>query len=153
MYLHVQRTCIACLSFRSIYFIFFSLFNVFFFKFYLTPPFSLLKLFQDASSGSRPTSYKFIILLYDGLSTDRQNVYKTAEKLRNARIKLISIGIGSSVSHMELVNIAYNEEYVFTYEQYEYAVNRLMVSTVAKSCPGLYLSIKHISFIFLESFC
>ncbi|XP_076106529.1 collagen alpha-3(VI) chain-like [Mytilus galloprovincialis] len=92
----------------------------------------------DTSSGSRPNANKHIILLYDGLSTDRNSVYDEA-KLLHRRTMLTAVGIGNSVGHSELVNIASDEDHAFTYLHQEDVYNRLLKDTADYGCTDCVL--------------
>ncbi|CAG2237745.1 unnamed protein product [Mytilus edulis] len=85
----------------------------------------------DEFSGVRPDAKKYIILLYDGLFTDRHTAFTEAQLLYRSTM-LTAIGKGSSVGHSELVNIASDEDHAFTYLHEEDVYNRLLKDTVDK---------------------
>lgn len=76
---------------------------------------------------------EYIILLYDGLSTDRHTASDEAQLLHRSTM-LTAVGIGNYVGYSELVNIASDEDHVFTYLHEVY--NKLLDDTVDKDCTG-----------------
>ncbi|CAC5377527.1 unnamed protein product [Mytilus coruscus] len=92
----------------------------------------------DKFSGLRPDAKKYIILLYDGLSTDRHIAY-TEAKLLHRSTMLTAVGIGNSVGHNELVNIASDADHAFTYLHEKDVYNRLLKDTVDKDCTDCNL--------------
>lgn len=101
-------------------------------------------MFKDGSYASRINVNEFIILLYDGLSTDRYEVYDEAKTLRSSGIRTIPIGIGPNVAHEELFHVAYTNNFVYKYEHYKDALNQLVALTIDQSCSGLYHNIDDI---------
>lgn len=59
---------------------------------------------------------------------------------------LTAVGIGNSVSHNELVNIASDVDHAFTYLNEEDVYNRLLKDTVDKDCRGRSIIIPTIIF-------
>lgn len=74
----------------------------------------------DTSTGLRLYSNKHIILLYNGLSTDRNTADEEAKLLqRKTRLTAVGTFIGNSVGYSELVNITSDEDHAFTYHHKE----------------------------------
>lgn len=84
----------------------------------------------DTSTGLQLYSNKHIILLYDGLSTDRNTADDEAKLLRR-KTKLTAVGtfIGKFVGYSELVNITSDEDHAFTYHHKDGVYNRLLRDT------------------------
>ncbi|CAC5383102.1 unnamed protein product [Mytilus coruscus] len=93
------------------------------------------EIFYDKSSGSRISAYKYIILIYDGLSSDRMNALSQAKKMREKRIKLFTVGIGNAVSHEEIVNTAFSKYYAFNHMHLDDIYNQLIQDSIDVSCP------------------
>lgn len=65
--------------------------------------------------GGRPSASKIVVVLTDGKSYSSYNTVLEANKLKNVPgIKVISIGIGSSVDKTELLHIASDGAHMFT---------------------------------------
>ncbi|XP_071179902.1 collagen alpha-5(VI) chain-like [Mytilus edulis] len=92
------------------------------------------EIFYDKTSGSRISVYKYIILIYDGLSSDRMKTMTEAKKMREKRIKIFSVGIGNAVSHEEILNIAYSEYYAFNHIHLDDIYNQLIQDSIDVSC-------------------
>ncbi|XP_052074719.1 collagen alpha-4(VI) chain-like isoform X2 [Mytilus californianus] len=92
------------------------------------------EIFYDKTSGSRISAYKYIILIYDGLSSDRMNTISEANKMRDKRIKISSVGIGNAVAHEEIVNTAYSEHYAFNHIHLDDIYNQLIQDSIDVSC-------------------
>lgn len=99
----------------------------------------------DEFSGVRPDAKKYMILLYDGLSTDRNTAF-IAAKLLHRSTTLTAVGMGSSVGYSELVNIASDADHAFIYLHWEDVYNRLLKDIVDKECTGRGISIKTVIF-------
>ena len=54
------------------------------------------------------------MLVYDGLSTDRNDAIKRATNIRSNGGRIITIGVGDSVSYSELLSISGNNKYVLS---------------------------------------
>ncbi|XP_063416957.1 collagen alpha-5(VI) chain-like [Mytilus trossulus] len=93
------------------------------------------EIFHDKSSGSRISAYKYVILIYDGLSSDRMNALSQAKKMREKRIKLFAVGIGNAISHDEIVNIAFSKYYAFNHMHLDDIYNQLIQDSIDVSCP------------------
>lgn len=65
--------------------------------------------------GGRPNASKIVVVLTDGRSYSSSSTISEANKLKNMPgMKVISIGIGSSVDKTELLNIASDAAHMFT---------------------------------------
>ncbi|CAC5377528.1 unnamed protein product [Mytilus coruscus] len=89
-------------------------------------------------SGVQPYAKKYIILLYDGISTDRNTAYTETKLLHRSSI-VTAVGIGTSEGHSELVNIASDADHASTYLHQNDVYNRLLKDTADKDCTDCVL--------------
>lgn len=88
----------------------------------------------NASLGARSNAYKYVILLYDGMSTERTAAISMRSTLLPSSIaRVYTVGIGEQVDHFELQQIASESEYVFSSVNND-AINRLLQETSHKDC-------------------
>ncbi|KAK3084498.1 hypothetical protein FSP39_014406 [Pinctada imbricata] len=95
------------------------------------------KTLYNKSVGARvygAFKYRYIFLLTDGLSTDRQDAVKAARNLQNG-VRLYVIGIGDQIAHSELYKLASKSDqpYVFSSDN-QAAINRFWHDETDKEC-------------------
>ncbi|XP_067680567.1 collagen alpha-4(VI) chain-like [Haliotis asinina] len=73
---------------------------------------ALQESFSDAH-GARNNSNKIIFVLTDGQSTNSKTTAEAANKIHNTNIRVIAIGIGSSIDASELDTIATDQKHVY----------------------------------------
>lgn len=69
--------------------------------------------------GARPNAQKIAIVLTDGMSYSTSRTIDKANQLKNMGVKVISVGIGNSVSKVELNGIATDLQHVFTVTNFD----------------------------------
>jgi len=70
----------------------------------------MFNFYEGARSGSR----KYVVILSDGLVTNREKVELEVQNLRNSNIQVVCVGVGTSVSHIFLEKLAYNQSYLLS---------------------------------------
>ncbi|XP_053375360.1 von Willebrand factor A domain-containing protein 2-like isoform X1 [Mercenaria mercenaria] len=94
----------------------------------------------DSTSRNRPYGHfakRYVFVLTDGMSTKRQATVKAAGNLKSSANKVLAIGIGKEVSHMELLAIA-SKESTATGRSYVYSVQNFnALYTVVKELVQL----------------
>ncbi|KAK3083937.1 hypothetical protein FSP39_005650 [Pinctada imbricata] len=79
------------------------------------PALFTLKVFANNSVGVRSGSaYKQVVLIYDGMSTDRNEAIQESQALAADYIQLYVVGIGHFVDHNELHSLVHDPKYVFS---------------------------------------
>nr|XP_022341271.1 fibropellin-1-like isoform X5 [Crassostrea virginica] len=96
-----------------------------------------LDLAEQVSSGSahgrRPWVPSYVILLTDGLATDLNQVLVPAQRMRAQGIRVIGVGIGKSVSHMNLIGMSSKSSDVFSPENDD-LLNTILRETSHRDC-------------------
>ncbi|XP_053375440.1 von Willebrand factor A domain-containing protein 2-like [Mercenaria mercenaria] len=99
----------------------------------------------DRTPSNRPYGHfakRYVFVLTDGMSTKRQATAEAAENLKSTVNKVLAIGIGKEVSHMELLTIASKENtatgrsYVYSVQNFNalYAVVKELVQLTCDEC-------------------
>ncbi|KAK3084330.1 hypothetical protein FSP39_011641 [Pinctada imbricata] len=74
-----------------------------------------IEVFSDPINGGRQNSaFKQIVLITDGLSTDRSNTIQQSWNVMSNSIKLYVVGLGHYVDHRELNAMVHDSRYVFS---------------------------------------
>lgn len=93
----------------------------------------------NASLGARWNASKYVILVYDGMSTERTKAINIRSVLLPSSIvRLYAVGVGEQVDHIELQQIATESEYVFSPKNKD-AINRLLQETSHSDCDGKHV--------------
>ncbi|CAC5366080.1 Protein eyes shut homolog,Fibropellin-3,Protein crumbs homolog 2,Protein crumbs homolog 1,Neurogenic locus Notch protein,Neurogenic locus notch homolog protein 3,Sushi, von Willebrand factor type A, EGF and pentraxin domain-containing protein 1,Neurogenic locus notch homolog protein 4,Fibropellin-1,Neurogenic locus notch homolog protein 2,Neurogenic locus notch homolog protein 1 [Mytilus coruscus] len=90
------------------------------------------------SMGSRRTT-SYIVLLHDGLSTDRNNAFAEAKIINAMGIRILSVGIGQSIAHREMLTISNSQYYTFSPHHLDDMYNQILKETVHSDCADCLL--------------
>lgn len=85
--------------------------------------------------GARPNAQKIAIVLTDGQSYSTSRTIQKANDLKGMGVKVISVGIGSSVSQTELNGIATDLQHVFNVTDFN-ALNSIQYEIKTAACAG-----------------
>ena len=77
----------------------------------------------------------YVILLTDGLATDLNQVLVPAQRMRAQGIRVIGVGIGKSVSHINLIGMSSKSNDVFSPENDD-LLNTILRETSHRDCIG-----------------
>ncbi|XP_078315734.1 collagen alpha-6(VI) chain-like isoform X2 [Crassostrea virginica] len=83
--------------------------------------------------GARPNAQKIAIVLTDGQSYSTSRTIQKANELKDMGIKVISLGIGSSVSQAELMGIATDPQHVFNVTNFD-TLNSIQYEIKTAAC-------------------
>lgn len=83
------------------------------------------------------TVEKYVIVLTDGLSSHIIRTKLRAAELRMDGVKVITIGVGSSVNHQELLDIAGHPSYVFSLHNTD-SLHAVLRNSMT-GCQGMYV--------------
>lgn len=99
------------------------------------------QVFQNQIRPYGKTAKRYAFVLTDGMSTEREKTKSAANELRGIVNRVISIGIGSEVSHSELLAIASmdlqnNRKYVYSVDNFNalYTVVKDLVKLACEEC-------------------
>lgn len=87
--------------------------------------------------GARPNAQKIAIVLTDGQSYSTSRTIQKANELKGMGVKVISVGIGSSVSKSELNGIATDLQHVFNVTDFN-ALSSIQYEIKTAACAGKY---------------
>lgn len=103
--------------------------------------------------GARPNAQKIAIVLTDGQSYSTSRTIQKANDLKGMGVKVISVGIGSSVSQTELNGIATDLQHVFNVTDFN-ALNSIQYEIKTAACAGKYGCIspfsRHLQCVFIH---
>ena len=85
--------------------------------------------------GARPNAQKIAIVLTDGQSYSTSRTIQKANELKAMGVKVISLGIGSSVSQTELMGIATDPQHVFNVTNFD-TLNSIQYEIKTAACAG-----------------
>lgn len=91
------------------------------------------EMVTNSSMGARRTS-SYIILLYDGLSTDRNNAVNEAMLINSIGGRIITAAVGQSISYSELLLISEKQYYTFSTSFLDDMLNYILKETVPDNC-------------------
>lgn len=95
---------------------------------------------MSSSSGSRLSSaYHYIVLLYDGLSSDPNDV---STFVQTSSVPIVTVGIGHSVLHNELLTVSGHAEYVSSPSHFNDLYNRFLREIIHTDCNGINVYFK-----------
>ncbi|CAC5366078.1 unnamed protein product [Mytilus coruscus] len=93
------------------------------------------EMITNSSMGTRRAS-SYIILLYDGLSTDRNNAVNEAMLIYSIGGRIITAAVGQSISYSELLLISEKQYYTFRTSFLDDMLNYILKETVPDNCTG-----------------
>ncbi|XP_063406481.1 von Willebrand factor A domain-containing protein 2-like [Mytilus trossulus] len=100
-----------------------------------------VELAKSTTSGSRLTNAShYIILLYDGLSSDRHDAENYAISLNQHPVyqqpikSIMTVAVGRSVDHSEMVMLSNKPELTFDLLHFDDIYNKLLKDTAHKDC-------------------
>lgn len=91
-----------------------------------------------AESGDRPVATDIMFVLTDGMSQNHSATVQGAQKLKNAGVKIYTIGIGNQTNKAELLDIASDPNHVFMVDSFQdlSSLHNLVQNTY---CEGVYM--------------
>ncbi|XP_071143048.1 cartilage matrix protein-like isoform X2 [Mytilus edulis] len=100
-----------------------------------------VELARNTTSGSRLTNAShYIILLYDGLSSDRHDAENYALSLNQLSAyhrpirSIMTVAVGRSVDHSEMVMLSNKPEFTFDLLHFDDIYNKILKDTAHKDC-------------------
>lgn len=88
--------------------------------------------------GSRANAVnKYIVLLYDGLSSDGPEAIQTAVYFNSHGIRIYTIAIGDSISHQEMLGISQRPMYTFSPLKPDDMFYLMVKETERTDCNGM----------------
>ncbi|XP_052098934.1 uncharacterized protein LOC127733658 [Mytilus californianus] len=91
------------------------------------------EMITNSSMGARRAS-SYIILLYDGLSTDRNKAVNEAMLINSIGGRIITAAVGQSISYSELLLISEKQYYTFITSFLDDMLNHILKETVPENC-------------------
>ena len=85
--------------------------------------------------GARPVK-TYVIVITDGLFTDRLAAIKNANKLKQDHVDVISVAAGGQILHNDLMKIS-SSGHVFPLTSKD-VLQSILISSVMLECPGMY---------------
>ena len=96
--------------------------------------FALLHSFNPGA-GDRAPVIDVLFIVTDGQSISPTNTKHAADLAHQPGIKTFAIGVGSSISKQELINIASDSEHVFQATRFD-TLHTLQIEVRNKTCEG-----------------
>ncbi|XP_071171865.1 collagen alpha-5(VI) chain-like isoform X1 [Mytilus edulis] len=96
------------------------------------------QMLTSYSMGSRRTT-SYIILLHDGLSTDRNDAFEEAKKINAMGIRILSVGIGQSIAYTEMLTISNRQYYTYSPHHLDDMYNQILKETHHPECADCIL--------------
>ncbi|XP_063431364.1 transmembrane cell adhesion receptor mua-3-like [Mytilus trossulus] len=96
------------------------------------------EMLTNKSFGSRRIS-NFIILLYDGLSTDSNDAVNEATIINSIGGRIITVAVGQSISYSEMLAISREQYYTFSTSVLDDMLNGILKETVPGNCTDCYM--------------
>jgi hypothetical protein len=90
----------------------------------------------SSTMGSRTGVPSYIILLYDGLSSDRHEAVKEATSITRMGGRILTVGIGDSISHQEMLMISGQQHHTFSTLRLKDLYSRIIRETIRTDCTG-----------------
>ncbi|CAC5383711.1 unnamed protein product [Mytilus coruscus] len=108
-----------------------------------------VEIAQSTTSGSRLTKASHhIILLYDGLSSDRYGAKEYVNTLNRLPLyrrpirSIMTVAVGRSIDHSEMINISNKPEYTFDLLHFDDIYNKILRDTSHRDCT-VYSKVQH----------
>ncbi|XP_071141247.1 uncharacterized protein [Mytilus edulis] len=105
-----------------------------------------VEIAQSTTSGSRLSKASHhIILLYDGLSSDRYGTEEYVNSLNRLPVyrrtirSIITVAVGSSIDYSEMINISNKPEYTFGLLHFDDVYNKILRDTSHRDCTDCTL--------------
>ncbi|XP_076105129.1 matrilin-1-like [Mytilus galloprovincialis] len=96
------------------------------------------EMLTNRSFGSRRIS-SYIILLYDGLSTDSNDAVNEATLINSIGGRIITVAVGQSISYSEMLSISRKQYYTFSTSFLDDILNNILKETVPDNCTDCSL--------------
>ncbi|XP_069135285.1 collagen alpha-5(VI) chain-like [Argopecten irradians] len=93
----------------------------------------------SAIYGARTSVRKYIIVISDGLATQREKAKYGAWELKSQGIRIFAIGNGEQVDQTELLQLATAQQYVFPAGREDDVTNAILMETVSSNCTDCSL--------------
>ncbi|VDH95681.1 Hypothetical predicted protein [Mytilus galloprovincialis] len=90
------------------------------------------------SKGSRGTT-SYIVLMHDGLSTDRNEAFYEAQIINSMGIRILSVGIGQSIAYTEMLTISNSPFYTYSPNHLDDMYNQILKEIVHSDCTDCNL--------------
>lgn len=97
------------------------------------------EMISSSTMGSRAGVSSYIILLYDGLSSDRHEAVAEATSITRKGGRILTVGIGESISHQEMLMISGQQHYTFSPLRLEDLYSRIFRETMHTDCTDCSL--------------
>ncbi|VDI70405.1 Notch, partial [Mytilus galloprovincialis] len=91
------------------------------------------EMITSYSMGSRGTA-SYIVLMHDGLSTDRNEAFYEAQIIHSMGIRILSVGIGQSIAYTEMLTISNSPFYTYSPNHLDDMYNQILKETVHTDC-------------------
>lgn len=95
----------------------------------------LSKISSGTANGRRPSVPCYVVILTDGLATDGQEYVTQARLMQWRGVRMMGVGIGSSVSHTDLITLSSNIDDVFSPDNDD-MLNTILRETSHQDCNG-----------------
>ena len=95
--------------------------------------------FMKASNGARDGATKVLVLVTDGKAEGTRaitDMLTAAQKIRDAGIIILCVGIKSGVDMEQLTDIANDANRVFSASNFDSALSSIQASLITKTCEG-----------------
>ncbi|XP_052101277.1 collagen alpha-6(VI) chain-like isoform X2 [Mytilus californianus] len=96
------------------------------------------EMITSYSMGSRGTA-SYIVLMHDGLSTDRNEAFYEAQIINSMGIRILTVGIGQSIAYIEMLTISNSQFYTFSPNHLDDMYNQILKETVHTDCTDCNL--------------
>lgn len=97
------------------------------------------EMISSSTMGSRTGVSSYIILLYDGLSSDRHEAVTEATSITRMGGRILTVGIGDSISHQEMLMISGQQHYTFSPLRLRDLYSRIFRETIHTDCTDCSL--------------
>ncbi|CAG2204766.1 unnamed protein product [Mytilus edulis] len=109
------------------------------------------QMLTNKSFGSRRIS-SYIIMLYDGLSTDSNNAVHEAMLINSIGGRVITVAVGQSISYSEMLLISRKQYYTFSTSFFDDMLNNILKETVPENCTGRTDILSNVSLMIRQSY-
>lgn len=86
----------------------------------------------------------YVIVISDGLFSDRHDAIMNANKLKQDNIDVISVAVGAQILHNDLLKIS-STGHIFALKSKD-VLQYILISRVMPECPGMYYSTHYLTY-------
>lgn len=110
-----------------------------------------MQIAQSTTCGSRLNKASHhIILLYDGLSSDRYSTEEYVNTLNRLPVyrrpirSIMTVAVGRAIDHSEMIDISNKPEYTFNLLHFDDIYNKIPRETSHRGCTGIFSKVESI---------